>query len=971
MLRSHVRTWCLSAAAGLAVSSVALAQAVPPPSQDVRVNIASGVLDLGPVAHPGAETVLAWSQEVRIPHSPWMRVRFAEETRLAGVNRARGGSYLVITSLHDGEQHFLDAQSLPEWDNFSAIMNGEAVRVDLYVAAGGENRVVIDTVVAGLDLLPPRTICGTTDDRVPYNEPRTGRINVGCTGWLISENGNANELLTAGHCVGVNQAGVVMLFNVPPSTSTGALVAPPPAFQFPVQAASIQRANVAIGNDWARFNTNNNSNTGLPARVAQGRGAYILASAAPAGGTATTTVRGHGVVNDQAGIPAVPNQWEQINKTHAGPYAGKVGTRINYSTDTSGGNSGSPVTQILGTFPLFFEQAIGIHTNAGCPGGTNSGTAIELAGLQSALSGPLGTAYPYDGTVSKVLSTTLASNNGGSDGGSIFFDVATGPRAIEVTHLLLNVFANGSTSNATATEADDFFNFEVFIRPGTAAGAQTTAAAWTKVADGAGMPKPQDEFTLGALKNTFTLNGSQTYGVAIVFDSGAGHRYTNGTGTNEVYTNPDLTITGISASNTPFGSIAAGRVFNGGIGYQLNQSAGQCTETLFAQNNGGNNGGMVYFNATVGSLPITLTGLSTNVAGVGGLACNLTLYRKLGTHVGFESNPGAWTEVATAAGTSSAVNTPSPFALSDFVTLNANTTYGFALRLSTSGTSFEGHSYTNGTGLNQQHTSSHVTINTGAASNAPFGTTLTPRVWNGSLCYGVNLASCASRLVAHDPPNASISGLNSVPGGQEEADSFSVPQTWILNGATLWAGYSNSPTPPTSQTIVLRIFSNSGGLPGSLVATRTVTGVPVLDTGLTMAGFNSPIYQYTVSFASITLSPGQYWLSALGDTVDFTWGWARTNTLASAHAFRTGAGAWTLSSGDFAFVICGQPRCYPNCDGSAVNPFLNVADFGCFLTQYAAAAPYANCDNSTTPPVLNVADFGCFLTKYAAGCSAP
>jgi len=34
------------------------------------------------------------------------------------------------------------------------------------------------------------------------------------------------------------------------------------------------------------------------------------------------------------------------------------------------------------------------------------------------------------------------------------------------------------------------------------------------------------------------------------------------------------------------------------------------------------------------------------------------------------------------------------------------------------------------------------------------------------------------------------------------------------------------------------------------------------------------------------------------------------------------------------------------------------------------AAPvicYANCDNSTTAPVLNVSDFSCFLTKYAAG----
>ncbi|MEX2217287.1 MAG: M12 family metallo-peptidase [Phycisphaerales bacterium] len=60
--------------------------------------------------------------------------------------------------------------------------------------------------------------------------------------------------------------------------------------------------------------------------------------------------------------------------------------------------------------------------------------------------------------------------------------------------------------------------------------------------------------------------------------------------------------------------------------------------------------------------------------------------------------------------------------------------------------------------------------------------------------------------------------------------------------------------------------------------------------------------------------------------------------------------------------------CYANCDGSTQAPVLNVADFGCFLTRYAAGDPYANCDQSTQPPILNVADFGCYLTKYAAGC---
>ncbi|MEX2217777.1 MAG: GC-type dockerin domain-anchored protein [Phycisphaerales bacterium] len=65
---------------------------------------------------------------------------------------------------------------------------------------------------------------------------------------------------------------------------------------------------------------------------------------------------------------------------------------------------------------------------------------------------------------------------------------------------------------------------------------------------------------------------------------------------------------------------------------------------------------------------------------------------------------------------------------------------------------------------------------------------------------------------------------------------------------------------------------------------------------------------------------------------------------------------------------CGGVPCYANCDSSTTPPILNVQDFGCFLTRYAAGDPYANCDGSTTEPVLNVQDFGCFLTQYAAGC---
>jgi hypothetical protein len=80
---------------------------------------------------------------------------------------------------------------------------------------------------------------------------------------------------------------------------------------------------------------------------------------------------------------------------------------------------------------------------------------------------------------------------------------------------------------------------------------------------------------------------------------------------------------------------------------------------------------------------------------------------------------------------------------------------------------------------------------------------------------------------------------------------------------------------------------------------------------------------------------------------------------------------------NFTFVTAGPPGCYPNCDGSTVEPILNVDDFTCFINEFASAqglphaqqvTAYANCDQSTTAPALNVDDFTCFINQYAQGC---
>jgi glucose/arabinose dehydrogenase len=54
--------------------------------------------------------------------------------------------------------------------------------------------------------------------------------------------------------------------------------------------------------------------------------------------------------------------------------------------------------------------------------------------------------------------------------------------------------------------------------------------------------------------------------------------------------------------------------------------------------------------------------------------------------------------------------------------------------------------------------------------------------------------------------------------------------------------------------------------------------------------------------------------------------------------------------------------CYADCNGDGV---LNLADYGCFQTQFALGRTSADCNRDGQ---LNLADFGCFAARYALGC---
>ncbi|MDG1064353.1 MAG: HYR domain-containing protein [Flavobacteriaceae bacterium] len=154
--------------------------------------------------------------------------------------------------------------------------------------------------------------------------------------------------------------------------------------------------------------------------------------------------------------------------------------------------------------------------------------------------------------------------------------------------------------------------------------------------------------------------------------------------------------------------------------------------TTFAGGNGGAAGGNVFFNLTAIN-DISMTGLLTHLQGVGGQAFDVNIYTIVGgTYQGNETNPAAWTLLATASGVAEPDGTPSEAFLSSGVALTAGTTYAMALVLDGA----NAHRYTTGNGSNGDFANDDLSLALGAGQNTPFSSgVFSPRLWNGAINY--------------------------------------------------------------------------------------------------------------------------------------------------------------------------------------------------------------------------------------------
>lgn len=280
-------------------------------------------------------------------------------------------SKLTFRSVEDGAEQSFTSETLKAWNGATAAFNGNAVQVILEASPLDDKpHYKIDDVIAGLPQTSKEAVgaaklrrdtresakeskCGANDDRKPSSDPRIGRIvPIGCTGWLIDK----GLLLTAGHCIDPAETDLLE-FNVPRSSASGIIRHPAPKDQYKIRFDTIAWSSDSEGNDWAVFAVEKNTETGL--YPVQAQGGFFKISQDKYDGEVRVT--GFGVSDN-------PQSANQIQQTHAGDHFKIVEgpndtSRLSYTVDTEGGNSGSPV--IVGSAGTG-DTAVGIHTNGGC-----------------------------------------------------------------------------------------------------------------------------------------------------------------------------------------------------------------------------------------------------------------------------------------------------------------------------------------------------------------------------------------------------------------------------------------------------------------------------------------------------------------------------------------------------------------------------------------------------------------------------
>lgn len=160
-------------------------------------------------------------------------------------------------------------------------------------------------------------------------------------------------------------------------------------------------------------------------------------------------------------------------------------------------------------------------------------------------------------------------------------------------------------------------------------------------------------------------------------------------------------------------------------------SANVITTTFASNNNFAGN----MFDLQVGANSLLITGIDVNLDNAGSTNNMISVYTRMGTYSGFESNAAGWFLQDTVTVTSAGSNNATLVDLSDFV-LDAGELYGVYVTLSNYSQSGSHMLYTNGANT---YANGDLSLTLGIGKGDPdfTGGNFLPRTWNGSIYYDI------------------------------------------------------------------------------------------------------------------------------------------------------------------------------------------------------------------------------------------
>jgi uncharacterized membrane protein len=224
-------------------------------------------------------------------------------------------------------------------------------------------------------------------------------------------------------------------------------------------------------------------------------------------------------------------------------------------------------------------------------------------------------------------------------------------------------------------------------------------------------------------------------------------------------------------------------------------------------------------------------------------------------------------------------------------------------------------------------------------ANLPGGS-LSPFIWLPAAAYGLP---------------AGMTGLDPAGGNGD---------MWVITEQGQVAGNM-------SLTAAIWLPSAAWGLPAglSLIDASSLGTIGFSEFwGLNTAGV--AVGQVGIRVGTTTFYYGWIWergqIALLHNRLEPAGGWTIIDARAVNEAGQIAATGYASNPAQsHALLLTPVGVCYANCDASTGLPVLNVNDFVCFQSRFAAADPYADCNHDSQ---LNVNDFVCFQSAFAAGC---